>query len=137
MTLLVNYKIHIHIENFILEINYAHLLTADIILLVIFAADLAISSKSAVDINNIVKHMTEIKDEIAILKLKLKEEAEKSNNIEQIKKRINMLQSERSGIDKHMNFFKRNLINAHPRAYSTKFNNAFAELKDKISERKK
>lgn len=132
MTLLVNYKIHIHIEKAVLMISNSILLVTDILLIILFIADLVISVKSVVDINHIIKRMTEIKEELATLNQKLRENAGKSENIDHIRDKIKQLHSENTGILKRLNFFKRDIINAHPRAHSIKFNNALTELKLKL-----
>lgn len=137
MTLLVNYKIHIHIESFVFRLDSTLIIISDIILLTDFITDLIISAKSAVDINNILKRMTEIREEISQLNAKLKENAEEYKYIENIKKKIQQLQSEFSSVSERLNYLKKDLINAHPHAISTKFNNALTELKTKIHEKSK
>lgn len=137
MTLIVNYKIHIYLEPIILNIDSTLITVIDVILLTVFVADLIISAKSAIDVNNILKRMTEIREEITQLNAKLKESAENSENrhIEIIKQKIQQLQSERTSVSERLNFLKKDFINAHPRAKSTKFNNALTELKIRIHEK--
>lgn len=135
MTLLVNYKVQIHIESFVLKLDPTLIKVIDIILLILFIADIIISAKSAIDVNNILKRMTEIREEIAQLNAKLKENADENLRIESIKQKIQQLQSERTSVSERLNYLKKDLINAHPRARSTKFNNALTELKIKIKEK--
>ncbi len=135
MTLLVNYKVHIHIEPLITKLSVAAVNTIDIVLIVIFTADLIISAKAAIDVNNILKRMTEIREELAQLNTKLKEAAEENQHIEGIKQKIQQLQSERSNVSGRINFLKKDFINAHPHAKSTKFNTALTELKIKIHDK--
>lgn len=135
MTLLVNYKVHIHIEVLVFKLDPTLITVVDIILMAVFIADLIISAKSAIDVNNILKRMTEIREEISQLNAKLKENAEENPHIESIKQKIQQLQSEHSSVSERLNFLKKDLINAHPRARSTKFNNALTELKIKIKEK--
>lgn len=137
MTLLVNYKVHINLEPFILKLDTTLVMVIDIILFTIFVADFIISAKSAIDVNNILKRMTEIREELSQLNIKLKEssKSKESSRIESIKLKIHQLQSEHSNVSGRLNIFKKDLINAHPRAKSKKFNKALTELKNKIHDK--
>lgn len=141
MTLLVNYKIHIHIEPVILQLNSRVILIIDIILMCIFIADFIASAKTAIDINHILKRLTEIKTEIADLNVKIKEQINEGAGLNpkviSLKQRIEQLKTERAGHSSKMTFFKKNYLNAHPNSRSLKFNNALTELKNKINEKKK
>ncbi len=46
----------------------------DIILLIIFIIDFIASAKAAIDVNNILKRLTEIKNEISDINIKIKEQ---------------------------------------------------------------
>ncbi len=137
MTLIVNYKVHIHLEPIILKLSSNLIMIIDIILMVLFISDFIVSAKAAIDVNNILKRMTEIKEEITQLNNRLKDNPTISENhhIESIKNKIKQLQSERSNISNRISFLKMDLINAHPKAKSTKFNNALTELKNKIRDK--
>ena len=89
--------------------------------------------------NAFLERLTEIREELSQLNSKLKEAAENSEKhyIESISRKIQQLQNERSSASDHLNFLKKDLINAHPRARSTKFNNALTELKIKIRSKDK
>lgn len=141
MTLLVNYKIHIHIEPIILKLNSDVIMILDIILLIIFIIDFIASAKAAVDINNMLKRLTEIKNEITDLNTKIKEQihnnSESDLKVTSLKQKIEQLTSEHINKTGKINFFKKNYLNAHPNSQSLKFNNALTELKIKIKEKKK
>ena len=55
--------------------------------------------------------------------------------LSEAKQKIQQLQSERTSVSERLNYLKKDLIKAHPRARSTKFNNALTELKIKIKEK--
>lgn len=141
MTLLVNYKIHVHIEPIILKLNSNIIMIMDIVLLVIFITDFIASAKAAVDINNMLKRLTEIKNEISDLNIKIKEQlhnnSESDLKLTSLKQKIEQLKSEHINKSNKINFFKKNYLNAHPNSKSLKFNNALTELKIKIKEKKK
>lgn len=139
MTLLVNYKVHNHLVNPITGLDNPVIIIIDTILIIIFAADLIASAKSAIDVNHLLKRLTEIREELSQLNSKLREAAENSEkrHMESISHKIQQLQKERNSASDHLNFLKKDLINAHPRARSTKFNNALTELKIKIRNKDK
>lgn len=139
MTLLVNYKVHVHLIKPVTDLDRTAIIIIDIILIAIFAADFIASAKSAIDVNHLLKRLTEIREELSQFNCKLKEAAENSEKhyIESISRKIQQLQNERSSASDHLNFLKKDLINAHPRARSTKFNNALTELKIKIRSKDK
>lgn len=139
MTLLVNYKVHVHLIKPVTDLDRTAIIIIDIVLIAIFAADFIASAKSAIDVNHLLKRLTEIREELSQLNSKLKEAAENSEKhyIESISRKIQQLQNERSSASDHLNFLKKDLINAHPRARSTKFNNALTELKIKIRSKDK
>ncbi|MDE6103276.1 MAG: hypothetical protein K2F60_01960 [Oscillospiraceae bacterium] len=141
MTLLVNYKVHVHIEPIILKLNSRIILILDIILLIIFIIDFIASAKAAIDINNILKRLTEIKNEIADIKIKIKDQLddslESNSKLTPLKQKLEQLKSEHKTQSNKISFFKINFLNAHPNFHSLKFNNALTELKIKINEKKK
>ena len=141
MTLLVNYKVHVHIEPIILKLDSQIIMILDIILLIIFIIDFIASAKAAIDVINMLKRLTEIKNEISDINLKIKEQirnnSESDAKLTSLKQKLEQLKSENIKNSSKINFFKKNYLNAHPNSRSLKFNNALTELKIKINEKKK
>ncbi len=109
MTLLVNYKVHVHLIKPVTDLDRTAIIIIDIILIAIFAADFIASAKSAIDVNHLLKRLTEIREELSQLNCKLKEAAENSEKhyIESISRKIQQLQNERSSASDHLNFLKK------------------------------
>lgn len=130
MTLLVNYKVHIHIEKLVLKLNENVLNIIVVILLLIFITDCVISVKSAIDIKNTLIRLTEIRVDIRKHTERLNQNLEK--NRLNAREHITKLHQDNSEILKKIGFFKRDFINAHPNAKSKKFKEALSELKEHI-----
>lgn len=141
MTLLVNYKVHIHIKPFVLGLNPTFVLVLDIVLLIIFIADLIVSAKAAIDINTLLKQLTELKSETSKLTERIKEQlneySESSERIQKLNQKLEQLNQKKSNMNVKLNFIKRDYLKAHPNARSVKFNNALTELKIKLNSKKK
>jgi hypothetical protein len=62
---------------------------------------------------------------------------ENSEYSAKLKERLQELKDELSVLTEKIGFFKRQLIKAHPRAYSKYFNDALKEVRIKLTERKR
>ncbi len=128
LTLFVNYNVHTHIVSLIKHINVTILTAADIVLCILFIADLIISFKSAVDVASVSKRLYEIKTEATALIEKLSDKNTASDRIINIRKKLDKLQAERNSISEKIGIFQKSFIKSHPKAHMSKLNYTFKEL---------
>lgn len=134
LALLLTYNLHTWIEKLVLKFSHTALLTTVIIISVLFVSDVIFSVKSAFDIKHVMEKLSEAKDEINNI---ISQRVENSEAAMAIKERINKLNSERQKLISKLGFFNRSQIRSHPKATSSRFSEAYKEIKDAIAKRRK
>lgn len=107
------------------------------ILFVAFVIDVIFSFINAISLTKILATITSMKAEIeklyAQLNQKIEDKIDGSEHAEEIKARIQKLKDDKNAILEKLSFGKTDLIKAHPRAISEKFNSALTEMKERFN----
>lgn len=135
LSLFMTYGLHRIMENFVFLFSERALQVIVCIISVIFLADALNAFRTALDVNKLLAKITKIIEEMESLKEQLTEIVENSEYSANLKKRLQELKAELSGIFSKINIFNISLIKAHPKAYSKLFNNALEIVRKKIEGR--
>lgn len=133
LSLLLTYQLHFVIEKLVLFVSTNALIVLVLIITLIFLADVVYSTKTAFDVKKVLAKLTEIKEEMESLVSQTIEQSEKA---QLIKEKMAHLTLERQKISSKLSFYPRQLLKAHPKATSLKFNDALKDLKIAIRTRK-
>ncbi|MCX7657176.1 MAG: hypothetical protein N2Z57_00715 [Oscillospiraceae bacterium] len=137
LSVVLTYFLHSPIKSFVLSIPVKVSYVIIYIISAIFIADAISAIRTAVDVNKLLENITMVKNEINNLKEQLSEKMENSEYSAKLKERLQELKDELSTLTEKIGFFKRQLIKAHPRAYSKYFNDALKEVRIKLIERRR
>lgn len=135
LSLFLTYGLHKLIEAVILKIDVKSTFIFVIIISLYIISDTIYAFYTAFDVNKLLERITIIKVELEQLKTQLTEKVESSERAATILKKIQDLKNELSTTLNKINFFNRQLIKAHPNAYSKYFNDALKEVRVRINEK--
>ncbi len=133
MTLFINYNVHSRIEKLVGNIDQTSAVVISSVLIVIFTADAVISFKTAADINSIIKHLEEIKEESIALTENLKHRA-KSSYISKLKEFPDQFSRGKKNPLGKIGIFKLDFLRSNHNAHSIRFNISLSEIKEKLKQ---
>ncbi|MFA5658676.1 MAG: putative ABC transporter permease [Oscillospiraceae bacterium] len=133
LSLLLTFQLHAFVEELVLGLSSHAIIVADIIIGTIFVSDVIYSVKSAIDLKNILARLTELKAELGIL---ISQKAEESERAQIVISKIASLKTERQKLLLRINYYIKSIVKAHPRATSSKFNDALKEIRAAFENRK-
>ena len=135
LSLFLVFIIHKPIEDVMVSMSVFTISVIDIIISIVFIADLIYAVRTALDINKLLEAITEIKAEIAEAKQELSERIDENEYTKRLNERIEKLHSDVKKRLEKPGYFKKDFILAHPTARSQKFNEALDMLKTRLSKK--
>lgn len=135
LSLFLTYGLHRLVETLILSMTKKFTLILVIIMSCYILSDTIYAFRTAFDVNKLLENITRIKMEIEQLKAQLAEKVETSEHTAAIRNRMQDLKAELGMTLNKINFFNKQLIKAHPHAYSRYFNEALKEVRARINEK--
>ena len=135
LSLFLTYVLHKLVETIILHIDTKLTLILVIIISLYILSDSVYAFRTAFDVNKLLENITRIKEEIEQLKLQLTEKVEASEHATIILNNMQELKNELSMKLNKISFFNKQLIKAHPHAYSRYFNDALKEVRTRLNEK--
>lgn len=132
LSLLLTYNLHELVEKIVFKFTHTALVTAVIIISVLFICDAVFSVKSAFDIRYVMENIAIAREELNKL---IAEKVENSETATAFKERINKLNVERQKYLSKLNLLNRLQIRSHPKSTSKRFAEAYKEIKEAINKR--
>ncbi len=137
LSLLLMYVIHKPIEEAVLSMSRTLMIVVLSAVTAVFICDLIYAVRTALDVNKLLAKITDIKAELARSREELAARLEESERAAAISEKIENLRADMAKLTDRIGFFKKDFILAHPTARSAKFNEALAEIRERLQKKKK
>ena len=104
----------------------------DLCLLPVALADFAMAFRTALNLRAVLERMTALKADLDELRAQVNDTVMQTEAGRALLVRIEAVKTERAELTSRLRFWARDLLRAHPSAYSRRFNDALTELKEKL-----
>lgn len=133
LTLFLMYQLHELVEKIVVKFSETGVIISITIISLVFVADIFYSVKTAFSVKDVLAKLTELRNELEEV---ISDKVDNSETAQALKEKANVLKLERQKLFLKLSYYPRSLINAHPRATSSKFSEALKELKVVLKNRK-
>ena len=132
LSLAMLYLVHEPVADLFARVPERVLRIVDCCVFPVALTDFVFAFRTALNLRVVLEKMTALKADLDELRAQVNDTVMQTETGRALLIRIEAINTERAELTSRLRFFARDLLRAHPTAYSQRFNEALSELKDKV-----